>query len=42
LEVAEEGKDFDAKTLAEVRSFLTEPSKWSAAHGGIADFAASR
>ena len=40
LEVAEEGKYFDAKTLKEVRDFLTEPSKWSAANGGISDFAA--
>jgi len=42
LEVAEEDKTFDAGTLKEVRAFLTEPSKWSAAHGGISDFAASR
>ena len=42
LEVAEEGRYFDANTLKEVRAFLTEPSKWSAAHGGISDFAASR
>ena len=42
LEVAEEGKYFDANTLREVRAFLTEPSKWSAAHGGISDFAAPR
>ena len=42
LEVAEEDKTFDAATLKEVRAFLTEPSKWSAAHGGISDFAASR
>ena len=40
LEVAEEDKIFDANTLKEVRAFLTEPSKWSAAHGGISDFAA--
>jgi len=40
LEVAEEDKIFDANTLREVRAFLTEPSKWSAAHGGISDFAA--
>ena len=40
LEVAEEDKAFDANTLKEVRAFLTEPSKWSAAHGGISDFAA--
>ena len=40
LEVAEEDEAFDANTLKEVRAFLTEPSKWSAAHGGISDFAA--
>ena len=42
LEVAEEDAIFEAATLKEVRAFLTEPSKWSAAHGGISDFAASR
>jgi orotate phosphoribosyltransferase len=40
LEVAEADQTFDANTLKEVRAFLTEPSKWSAAHGGISDFAA--
>jgi orotate phosphoribosyltransferase len=38
LEVAEESGAFDAGILREVRSFLNQPSKWSAAHGGIADF----
>lgn len=38
LEVAEESGHFDKSVLREVRSFLNEPSKWSAAHGGIADF----
>ena len=42
LAVAEEDAIFDAGTLKEVRAFLTAPSKWSAAHGGISDFAASR
>ncbi|MGH6726330.1 MAG: orotate phosphoribosyltransferase [Pseudolabrys sp.] len=38
LAVAEESGHFDQGVLREVRSFLNTPSKWSAAHGGIADF----
>jgi len=38
LEVAEESGHFDKGVLTEVRSFLNEPSAWSAAHGGISDF----
>lgn len=38
LEVAEKSGHFDLGVLKEVRSFLDEPSKWSAAHGGISDF----
>jgi orotate phosphoribosyltransferase len=38
LEVAEESGHFDKGMLREVRSFLNEPAKWSAAHGGISDF----
>ena len=34
LEVAEQGKDFDAKTLQEVREFLHDPIDWSTRHGG--------
>jgi len=37
LEVAEQSGHFDAGVLREVRSFLNEPSQWSAAHGGITD-----
>lgn len=40
LEVADESGHFDKGVLKEVRNFLDEPSKWSEAHGGIADFAA--
>jgi orotate phosphoribosyltransferase len=32
---------FDPGVLSEVESFLHNPAKWSAAHGGISDFAAS-
>jgi orotate phosphoribosyltransferase len=38
LEVAEESGHFDKSVLREVRSFLNEPSQWSASHGRIADF----
>jgi len=38
LEVAKASGDFDAGVLREIESFLHEPSKWSAAHGGIAEF----
>ena len=34
LEVAEQGKYFDAKTLQEVREFLHDPIDWSTRHGG--------
>jgi orotate phosphoribosyltransferase len=35
LEVAEQSGHFDDGVLREVRSFLSKPSEWSAAHGGI-------
>jgi len=38
LEVAEASGHFDKDVLREVRSFLNEPSQWSAAHGGISEF----
>ncbi len=38
LEVAEESGHFDQGVLREVRSFLSKPSEWSSAHGGIANF----
>ena len=38
LGVAKESGHFDPKVLAEVESFLHEPARWSAAHGGIADY----
>ena len=38
LSVAKESGHFDPKVLAEVESFLHEPAKWSAAHGGISDY----
>ncbi len=38
LDVAEGSDAFDKGVLREVRSFLNQPSQWSAAHGGIADF----
>ena len=41
LEVADESGHFDPGVLREVRSYLKTPSKWSAAHGGIADLDAS-
>ena len=39
LDAAKEMKHFDERTLREVESFLNDPAKWSAAHGGISDFA---
>ncbi|WP_332684623.1 orotate phosphoribosyltransferase [Bosea sp. (in: a-proteobacteria)] len=38
LKVAKASGHFEAKILDEVESFLNEPAKWSAAHGGISDF----
>lgn len=38
LEVAKEGRYFDAGVLREVESFLHKPAEWSAAHGGISEF----
>lgn len=40
LEVAKASGHFEPAILAEVESFLHEPAKWSAAHGGISDFGA--
>lgn len=40
LDAAKEAGHFDAKTLEAVESFLNDPAPWSAAHGGISDFAA--
>jgi orotate phosphoribosyltransferase len=42
LSVARAHHRFDATTLEEVEKFLREPAKWSAAHGGAAEFAPSR
>ncbi|HRK25098.1 MAG TPA: orotate phosphoribosyltransferase [Beijerinckiaceae bacterium] len=38
LKVAKASGHFEPKVLDEVEKFLHEPAKWSAAHGGIADF----
>jgi orotate phosphoribosyltransferase len=38
LKVAKAGRHFAPRILDEVESFLNEPAKWSAAHGGIAEF----
>lgn len=38
LEAAKASGHFDPGVLGEVESFLHEPARWSAAHGGIADF----
>ena len=37
LAAARNGDHFDGETLDQVESFLNEPLKWSAAHGGISD-----
>jgi orotate phosphoribosyltransferase len=39
LKVARTHHAFDAQTIDEVEKFLREPAKWSAAHGGAAEFA---
>ena len=36
LEVAKASKKFDAAKLAEVESFMRDPTGWSKAHGGVA------
>ena len=36
LEVAKASKKFDAGKLAEVESFMRDPTGWSKAHGGVA------
>ena len=41
LAAAKASGHFDAGVLSEVESFLHNPATWSAAHGGISDFAAS-
>lgn len=38
LKVAKESGHFEPRILAEVESFLNDPARWSAAHGGIAEF----
>ncbi len=38
LEAAKETGDFDPGVLREVEAFMHDPAKWSAAHGGIAEF----
>jgi orotate phosphoribosyltransferase len=38
LKVAKASGHFETEVLAEVEQFLNEPTKWSAAHGGIAEF----
>jgi len=38
LKVAKASGHFEPKILDEVESFLNDPAKWSAAHGGISDF----
>ena len=38
LEAAKLSGDFDPGVLREVEAFLKQPAKWSAAHGGIAEF----
>ena len=38
LEAAKDSGHFDPGVLREVESFLNEPAKWSAAHGGISEF----
>ena len=38
LAVAKADGSFDKQTIAEVESFLHNPIKWSAAHGGIAEY----
>jgi orotate phosphoribosyltransferase len=38
LKVAKAGGHFEPRILDEVEIFLNEPAKWSAAHGGIAEF----
>ena len=39
LAAAKASGHFEPKVLAEVETFLTEPARWSEAHGGIAQFA---
>lgn len=38
LKVAKETGNFEPHILQEVESFLDDPAKWSAAHGGISEF----
>lgn len=41
LAVAKDSGHFEGAVLDEVESFLNEPAKWSAAHGGISEFGQS-
>ena len=38
LEVARAGGHFEPQVLEEVERYLKDPARWSAAHGGIAEF----
>jgi orotate phosphoribosyltransferase len=38
LAAAKASGHFETKVLAEVETFLTDPARWSKAHGGIAEF----
>ncbi len=38
LKVARQNGHFEPQVLAEVESFLSDPARWSAANGGIAEF----
>lgn len=40
LSVARAGRHFEAGILDEVEAFLSDPARWSVAHGGIAEFGA--
>lgn len=39
LAVAKQGNYFDTATIGEVEKFLHAPAEWSAAHGGVSEFA---
>ena len=40
LQVAKDGKLFDAQTLEEVEKFMNDPPGWSLTHGGVAEVSA--
>jgi orotate phosphoribosyltransferase len=42
LDFARSNGVYDGESLSEIESYLNQPSVWSAAHGGLAEFGAEK